>query len=57
MTTTTKDRCKFEDWDDTCLVNDKPAFVCHCLKREDVDCANVPDDVASCPDCELWEAE
>ena len=40
--------CKYEDWDDTTL----PHPVCHCLKREGIDCANVPDDVASCPDYE-----
>ncbi len=40
--------CKYEDWDDTTL----PHPVCHCVKREGVDCANVPDDVASCPDFE-----
>lgn len=40
--------CRFEDWDDTTL----PRPVCHCLKREGVDCANVPDDVESCPDYE-----
>ncbi len=38
--------CRYEDWDDTTL----PHPTCHCLKREGVDCANVPDDVAQCPD-------
>ena len=38
--------CEFEDWDDTTL----PHPVCHCSKREGVDCANVPDDVEQCPD-------
>lgn len=41
-----KVECAFEDWDDTTL----PHPVCHCLKREGVDCANVPDDVEACPD-------
>ena len=43
-----KIECKFEDWDDTVL----PRPACHCMKRKDVDCANVPDDVESCPDYE-----
>lgn len=38
--------CAFEDWDDTTL----PHPASHCLKREGVDCANVPDDVEACPD-------
>lgn len=39
--------CKYEDWDDT--TNPR---LCQCSKYEGVDCANVPDDVASCPDFE-----
>jgi len=38
--------CKFADWDDTTF----PRPVCHCLKREDIDCANDPNDVEACPD-------
>jgi hypothetical protein len=44
----TKVECKYEDWDDTTL----PRPVCHCLKYDDVDCGNVPDDVEACPDYE-----
>lgn len=43
--------CKYEDWDDTTF----PRPTCHCMKREGVDCANVPYDVDSCPDFEQWE--
>lgn len=38
--------CAYEDWDDTVL----PHPICHCLKREGIDCANVPNDVVQCPD-------
>ena len=41
-----KIECAFEDWDDTTL----PHPVCHCLKREGIDCAIVPDGVEACPD-------
>ncbi len=41
-----KVECAFEDWDDTTL----PRPICHCLKRDGIDCANVPDDVKACPD-------
>ena len=41
-----KTQCKYEDWDDTTL----PQPVCNCLKREGVECLNVPDDVEQCPD-------
>ena len=38
--------CLFEDWDDTTF----PRPTCHCRAGDDnVDCANVPDDVESCP--------
>ena len=39
--------CRFEDWDDTVL----PRPVCHCMKREGVDCAN-GSYVKWCPDYE-----
>ena len=39
--------CRYEDWDDTTL----PYPVCHCLKREGIDCLNVyTNDYAQCPD-------
>jgi len=44
--------CKYEDWDDT--TNPQ---LCQCNKYEGVDCANVPDDVSSCPDYESQEGE
>ncbi len=47
---TKRTACDYEDWDDTTW----PRPTCHCLKREDMDCANVPDDVAACPDFMPW---
>jgi hypothetical protein len=44
--------CKFEDWDDTTY----PRQTCHCLKRENVDCANF-DDVVQCPDYEPFQPQ
>ena len=41
-------QCKFEDWNDTTL----PYPSCDCLKREGIKCANVQNDVESCPDYE-----
>jgi hypothetical protein len=46
----TKKRCAFEDWDDSYFPNP----VCHCLARENMDCAN-GDDVESCPDFKKQE--
>ena len=39
--------CKFEDWDDT-----TDPHLCRCSKYDGVDCANVPDDITTCPDFE-----
>ncbi len=37
--------CEYEDWDDTTY----PHPTCHCLKHENMDCAN-GEDIERCPD-------
>ncbi len=47
-----KSCCKYEDWDDTYY----PHPVCHCLLRDNIDCAN-GDDVERCPDYKKFGEE